>query len=100
MAPTTHKLDWDPVKNAVNLRKHKIDFKSAKRFNWPYAHIETDGREDYGELRERATGFIGDVLHVLIFTERDDVTWIISLRTANKGERKDYVKATSHQRDR
>lgn len=88
------KLDWNPVKNAINLRKHKIDFEAAKRFEWDLAHIETDSREDYGELRERATSFIGDVLYVVIFTERDDVTWVISLRRAEKDERRDYVKAT------
>ena len=56
-----------------------------------------DDREDYGELRERATGFIGPVPHVLIFTERQDaagsVVWVISLRKAERKERRDYERA-------
>ena len=84
-------LDWSPAKNALNLRKHRVDFEAAEQFDWNAADIEVDDREDYGELRERATGFIRDVLHVLIFTERDDdVTWVISLRKANNKERERY----------
>jgi uncharacterized protein len=90
MAPTPHKLDWSPVKNAINLRKHKIAFEAAERFDWKSAEIEIDDREDYGELRKQAFGFIGVVLHVLVYTERDDVTWIISLRKANNKERDKY----------
>ena len=41
-------------------------------------------------MREKAFGFIGVVLHVLVYTERDDVTWVISLRKANNKERDKY----------
>ena len=83
-------VDWSDVKNAINQRKHKIVFEEAARFDWDTADIEIDDREDYGELREQAYGFIGDVLHTLVFTERDGVTWIISLRKASKKERERY----------
>ncbi len=93
------KLDWHPVKNAINLRKHGIEFEAAERFNWDFAVIRTDTREDYGELREQAFGFIGDVLHVLTFTERDDITWVISLRKAEPRERKFYAEENRRQRN-
>ena len=80
-------LDWNEFKNAINKRKHKIGFEAAERFDWDIADIEIDDREDYGELRLKATGLIGVVLHVLIYTERDDITWVISLRKATKKER-------------
>ena len=83
-------LDWNEFKNAQNLRKHKVAFEAAERFDWKSAEIEIDDREDYGELREKAFGFIGVVLHVLVYTERDDVTWVISLRKANNKERDKY----------
>jgi len=83
-------LDWNDAKNAANLRKHKVSFEAAERFNWDTADFEVDDREDYGELREKATGFIGNGLYVVIFTERGDVTWIISLRKANNKERNHY----------
>ena len=83
-------LDWSDAKNAANLRKHKVNFDSAERFDWKGAEIEIDDREDYGELRQIATGHTGDVPYVLVFTERGDVTWIISLRKASKKEREHY----------
>jgi len=83
-------LDWSDAKNVANRHKHGIGFEAAKRFDWVTADFQVDDREDYGELRECATGFIGDVLYVLIYTERDDVTWIISLRKANNKERNHY----------
>lgn len=49
-----------------------------------------DDREDYGELRMKALGFIGVRLHVLIFTERGDKIRVISLRKATKREVEAY----------
>ena len=50
-----------------------------------------DDREDYGELREVAIGFIGVSLHYLIFTRNDDVIRVISLRRAMNKEKRRYV---------
>jgi uncharacterized DUF497 family protein len=83
--------DWDEAKNAVNIRRHRIDFNEVERFEWETALVRTDHREDYGELRETAIGFIGDVVHVLVFTERGDAIRVISLRKATKRERMHYV---------
>lgn len=86
----TRTYTWDPPKNVTNLRDHGVDFAAAQLFEWEFAVVEIDDRDDYGELREVATGFIGDVLHVLVFTVRGDATHIISLRKANKRERKAF----------
>jgi uncharacterized protein len=82
------KYEWDPVKNRTNVRDHAIDFSDAQRFEWDTADQRIDDRMDYGELREIATGFIGDVLHVLVFTRRKTAIRIISLRKATKRERR------------
>ena len=83
--------DWDEAKRAANIAQHKVDFTAVYEFDWETAVVDFDDRENYGELRERATGFIGDILHVLIFTERDEATRIISLRRANKKDVRRYV---------
>jgi len=93
-------LDWNEFKNAQNLRKHKIGFEAAEQFDWTFAVVRSDDREDYGEHREQAYGFIGDVLHVLVFTEREGIIWVISLRKAEPRERKFYAEATRRQKDR
>jgi uncharacterized protein len=95
---TTPLYDWDEAKRAANLAKHRVDFMAADDFDWATAHVKVDDREDYGELREVAWGFIGERLHVLAFTRRrvDDgeVIWIISLRKGEKRDVRKYVEAT------
>ena len=87
-------FNWDDDKNESNRRKHKIGFEAAERFDFNSAVTMTDSREDYGEHREAAIGFIGDVLYFLAFTRRGDAIRVISLRRANKSERSLYVKET------
>ena len=82
---------WDEDKRRENLRKHGVDFAAIHSFAWEASIRWIDVREDYGEVREVAVGFIGVVLHTVVFTERgDDLTWIISLRKANKPEARRY----------
>ena len=81
---------WNPAKNKGNIRDHGVDFAQSERFEWETAVIDIDDREDYGELREVATGFLGDILHVLVYTVRGDATHIIRLRRASKRERKNF----------
>ncbi len=87
-------IEWDADKNRINRRHHRIDLSAAESFEWDTATVRVDDREDYGEVREIAKGFIGDALHVLVFTRRSDAVRIISLRKATKKERKQYVEET------
>ena len=75
---------WDEIKRKQNLVEHKIDFAAADHFDWDTAFITVDDREDYGELRELACGFIGQRLHVLAYTHRSGKVRIISLRKADR----------------
>ena len=50
-------------------------------------------REDYGEQRYRAFGFIGNRLYCVVYVDRNEVRRIISLRKANAREVNEYVKA-------
>jgi len=53
--------------------------------------VVEDVRNDYQEVRFQAIGFIGDRLHVLVFTPRGKVTRVISLRKANRREERHYA---------
>jgi uncharacterized DUF497 family protein len=83
---------WDEAKRAANFRKHGVDFANVDGFGWESADIATDQRRDYGETRCLATGMIGDRLHVLVFTVRDEDVRLISLRKANGREVRRYEK--------
>ena len=82
------RYEWDEEKRASNLQKHGLDFDAMEQFQWQTAHIETSPRG--GELRYVATGRIGPLLHVAVFTRRGERTRIISLREANRREVRDY----------
>jgi uncharacterized protein len=84
-------FEWDDDKAAANLAKHHVSFERVTEFEWGTARIAIDDREDYGELRYRALGFIGPALHVLIFTERGEKVRVISLRKATKREVNAYA---------
>jgi uncharacterized protein len=44
----------------------------------------------HGEERIVEIGFIGSKLHVLVYTERGDIIWVISLRSAENPEKRRY----------
>jgi uncharacterized DUF497 family protein len=83
--------DWDEAKRSTNIRNHDVDFIAANEFDWDTAVVYVDDRQDYGELREVAIGYIGVRLHVLVFTRRDDRIRIISLWKAQKSDVRRYV---------
>jgi len=87
-------IEYDPAKNANNILQRGLPFDLMALFDWDTAEIEQDTRRDYGEVRFQATGWIGQRLYVVIFTMRDNVARIISLRKANKRERKRYDNPT------
>lgn len=79
-------FEWDEAKRRTNLAKHGIDFADVEGFDFETALIGPDERQDYGERRFIALGFLDGRLHVLVFTMRGDVRWLISLRKANARE--------------
>lgn len=84
-------FEWDNNKNAINLKKHGIAFEEAALIFKGIVLTRLDNREDYGEMREVSTGMIGgQVVVVVVHTDRDNTTRIISARLANKAEKKTY----------
>lgn len=84
------KIEYDSNKNQTNIESRGIDFAIAVDFDWHTALVVQDERHDYGEERYIAMGRIDKRLHVLVFTMRDEVIRVISLRKANKKEVKHY----------
>ncbi|MBT5050253.1 MAG: BrnT family toxin [Rhodospirillaceae bacterium] len=82
--------EFDPAKAKSNFRKHGIAFSDVERFDWDSAIVIRDDREDYGEDRFRALGFIDETLCAMVFTEREELVRVISLRRASRQERVSY----------
>ena len=85
------KFDWDDDKAAINLIRHNITFEMAALVFLDESRlIAHDNRFDYGEERMITMGHIDNRLHVIVYTEREDVIRIISARKANKREQERY----------
>lgn len=87
-------FEWDEEKNRINIEVHGIQFEDAlKIFDGPIL-TAIDDREDYGEIRETSLGlFNGVVVLMVVHTERDGTTRLISARKALPKERRIYEKA-------
>jgi hypothetical protein len=86
-------ITYDPRKNERNLRQRGLGFDMAADFDLQSAIYTVDTRKDYGEVRTRAVGFIGNTLYALVFTMRGSTLRVISLRKASRKERNLYAKA-------
>ncbi|MDO5623293.1 MAG: BrnT family toxin [Pseudomonadota bacterium] len=88
--------DFDPDKDAINRAKHDgVSLGDAAHFDIDTALVAYDDRHADAEDRFKAVGFIGAVLHVLVFTERGGQIRPISLRRADKLEVRSYEKHKS-----
>ncbi len=87
-------FDWRDTadKAARNLREHGVSFELATTvFQDPFAIERIDDREDYGEERFVLIGMAeGNVVLLVVYTERQGRIRIISARRATKREQDDY----------
>lgn len=79
-------ITYDPAKCERNTAERGLSFELVRAFDWSAALVLEDQRQDYGERRFQALGFIGDRLYMLVFTPRPGAVHVISLRKANKRE--------------
>lgn len=80
---------WDEDKRQKNLEQRGVDFLYAALIFEGETLTKEDDRENYGEIRFISLGLIDDVPYVVVHTERDGKTRLI---TGWKGGRKDYEK--------
>jgi len=86
-------FEWNKEKRQSNLEKHGVDiFIAAFIFDGPTLTTKDD-RHDYGETRYRSTGMVDDICYVVIHTNRNGVTRLIS---AWQGGRRDRRKLEAH----
>jgi len=83
-------FEWDEAKNQQNIAKHGIDFADAQPVFTKPMLVRLDDRMDYGEDRWIALGDLDGVVVVLVYTRRGENIRIISVRKANRDERKIY----------
>lgn len=84
-------VTFDPAKDKRNRRVHGISLSRAEDFDTPTAFIALDDREDYGEDRFNAIGFLDGRLHYMTFTMQGSMLRVISLRKATKREESEYA---------
>jgi uncharacterized DUF497 family protein len=83
-------LTWDPEKRKRTLKNRGLDFARCNEvFAGPTVEFQDD-REEYGEHRVVTIGMLDASLVVIVSTERGPDTRIISMRRADKRERKIY----------
>ncbi len=90
--PVAKGFQWDAKKNALNLKKHGIDFDEAVEvFYQPHLLRRSDRNK---EERWIAIGETDARLIAVVFTWRDEEIRIISARRAREDEERAYRKET------
>ncbi len=74
------KIEFDPAKRELTLKDRGLDFLDAPRLFEGRSLTVVDDRMDYGEDRFISYGFIDDAAIALVWTDRDGVMRIISMR--------------------
>jgi len=89
------RIEYDAAKDARNVATRGLSFAEVRDFQFSTAVVTVDERRQYGETRYRALGFLGNRLHMLVFTRVDGVLRVISFRKANQREATHHAQATT-----
>ena len=90
-------FEWDDEKEKGNILKHGIDFSTAALVFSDKNRIEKyDEVHSINEDRYITIGSINGVIVVVVYTERETLTRIISARLATKREKEAYYNAEDH----
>jgi uncharacterized DUF497 family protein len=85
------KIEFDPAKDAANVKKHGVSMALAVQLDWDAALVWVDDRFEYEEWRMIALAPETNTLYYVAFVDRGDVRRIISLRRALRREVTHYV---------
>ena len=94
--PTDLRFEWDPAKNALNLRKHKVSFDEASSAFLDENALLIDD-PDHSETEDRFILLgLSSSLRVLLvchcYRASEGLIRIISARKADRLERQDYLR--------
>jgi uncharacterized DUF497 family protein len=85
------RFERDDTKAARNRAKHGVGFEAARAVFEDFHVVEqTDDRRDYGEPRYVAIGMVDGRLISVVYTMRSEHIRIISVRLAERRERRLY----------
>ena len=79
-------ITFDPATNILNIELRGLSFEQVADFEFETALFSQDLRQEYGEMRLRALGYLGQRVHALVFVETELGIRVISFRKANKRE--------------
>jgi uncharacterized DUF497 family protein len=85
-------ITYNPKKNERIIRERNLSFDRVADFDFNTAVRSIDVREDYGEVRVVAVGYLDQRLHSLCYIDTDDGIRVISFRKANDREARRYAK--------
>lgn len=84
-------IRFDPRKRLSTLEQRGLDFLDAESvFAGPTIEIP-DRRRDYGELRTICLGVLCGPAVIVVYTERNGIRHIISMRKANEREQRRFL---------
>jgi uncharacterized DUF497 family protein len=83
-------IRFDPAKRGWTLAERGLDFADAAEVFRGHTYDWVDDRFDYGETRMVTVGYLRKRMMVVVWTERDDVRHVISMRKANVREKARY----------
>jgi len=83
-------VSYDAEKRRLTLENRGLDFEHAVQIFAGITLTIEDDRRDYGETRFQTLGFLEHRLIMLVWTPRDGLRHIISMRKASDRERKKY----------
>lgn len=79
-------IDFDPAKDAENIRRRGIPLLFAAEVFANAAGEVEDTRRDYGEVRVKAFGRVEGVLFSCTYTVRGPVRWVITVHRVREKE--------------
>jgi uncharacterized DUF497 family protein len=95
------RIEPDPIKDAANLRKHRLSLYDVAFFDWDQAVSAQTRPDRYGRKRVKAVSLYQGKVHVVIFSELGlEAYQPISFRRAKKQEREAYENYWKTQRNR
>ncbi|MDX2073851.1 MAG: BrnT family toxin [Alphaproteobacteria bacterium] len=83
-------FEYDDAKDAINREVRGIPLSAAEELDWTTLKGFEDKRKDYGEKRYVGYALRDNRLYAVVYTYRRHIVRIISLRKANRKERKWY----------
>jgi uncharacterized DUF497 family protein len=89
------KITFDPVKDQSNIAKHGLSLAAFELLDLTRAVFQEDKRQPYGEQRIQVLAPLDERLCTAVFTPRNGVWRVISVRKSNRRERKKYAEKTA-----